>query len=92
MFFINIIKVKKLKIGGGMKNQHNKKPPQLVTASELAKIFPGLCTSTLAAWRHQGRGPDYYRVYRKIFYDVDEVRLFLTASPIKNAEDGGTPK
>ena len=60
----------------------NKNNPLLVTTDHLPQFFPGLNPKTMAILRSQGKGPRYYRRERKIYYDVEEVRRWLTEFPV----------
>ena len=42
-------------------------PDDLITDQDQAEKL-GVQTSTLAWWRSQGQGPDYFKIGRKIFY------------------------
>jgi hypothetical protein len=42
-------------------------PDDLITDQETADDFE-VQTSTLAWWRSQGQGPDFFKIGRKVFY------------------------
>lgn len=48
-----------------------------LTPKAAAQLL-GLSTSTLAAWRSQGRGIPYYKIGNRVFYLERDVLAFLT--------------
>lgn len=63
------------------------KRPLLVTTDHLPDFFPGLNPKTMAILRSQGKGPRYYRRERKIYYNVQDVRKWLTEFPVEKDSD-----
>jgi predicted DNA-binding transcriptional regulator AlpA len=49
---------------------------------EEAASFLGLKPSTLAAWRHQGRGPRYLKIGRSCFYLESDIEAWLDAQAV----------
>jgi predicted DNA-binding transcriptional regulator AlpA len=49
---------------------------------EEAASFLGLKPSTLAAWRHQGRGPRYIKIGRSCFYLESDLEQWLDAQAV----------
>jgi predicted DNA-binding transcriptional regulator AlpA len=49
---------------------------------EEAAAFLGLKPSTLAAWRHQGRGPRYLKIGRSCFYRESDLEAWLDAQAV----------
>jgi len=49
---------------------------------EEAAAFLGLKPSTLAAWRHQGRGPRYLKIGRSCFYLESDIEAWLDAQAV----------
>lgn len=46
---------------------------------EQAAAYLGLKPSTLAAWRHKGRGPRYLKIGRSCFYRDADLQEWLDA-------------
>jgi predicted DNA-binding transcriptional regulator AlpA len=44
---------------------------------EQAAAYLGLKPSTLAAWRHKGRGPKYLKIGRSCFYREADIEEWL---------------
>jgi predicted DNA-binding transcriptional regulator AlpA len=49
---------------------------------EEAAAFLGLKPSTLAAWRHQGRGPRYLKIGRSCFYLERDIETWLNEQAV----------
>jgi predicted DNA-binding transcriptional regulator AlpA len=49
---------------------------------EQAAAFLGLKPSTLASWRHQGRGPKYLKIGRSCFYRDSDLEAWLDAQAV----------
>jgi predicted DNA-binding transcriptional regulator AlpA len=49
---------------------------------EQAAALLGLKPTTLAAWRHQGRGPRYLKIGRSCFYRESDIESWLDAQAI----------
>ena len=43
------------------------------------QVTPG----TLNVWRSQGRGPEYKKIYRRVYYDQAALDDFATGEPVK---------
>jgi len=56
---------------------------ELINEQEAARML-SLATSTLRAWRFQGRGPAYFRIGGKaIRYRVQDVEAYLNDSMVR---------
>ena len=58
--------------------------PIMATRRQLETLFPGLCSRTLSNWAYEGKGPRYWRKGKNAWYDVQEVREFLTENPVND--------
>jgi len=47
-----------------------------------AAEFLGVRPNTLEIWRHQKRGPKFYRVGRCIVYDLEDLETFVKANGV----------
>ncbi len=56
------------------------------TAEAAPKIHPELSPRTLERWRHEGKGPSYVVVGRRVGYTEKALREFVEAST-KRVED-----
>jgi len=56
-----------------MTREPNTGPRKWASTEETAEALPGVSQQTLANWRYEGRGPRYYKVGRKVIYDLNEV-------------------
>lgn len=63
---------------------------ELSTPEKLSDLFSGLSVKTLANLRSAGRGPRYFRRGRRIFYRIDDVRLWITESEVLTIDQKGT--
>jgi len=57
--------------------------PLAVSVETACQLFPVLNPGTLANLRSQKRGPRYYKIGKKICYDVADLRAFVFADPIQ---------
>jgi len=57
-------------------------PKNLINEKEAAPIL-GMTLSCLRNWRHLNKGPGYYKVGRRVLYDVKELEEFLEYSKVK---------
>ena len=48
----------------------------LIRASKISG-YTGIATQTHARWRHEGFGPMYVRLGRRIFYKAGDVRAWI---------------
>lgn len=55
---------------------------ELATPEKLSDLFAGLSIKSLANLRSQGRGPRFFRRGRRIYYNVQDVRSWLTQNPV----------
>lgn len=53
-------------------------PSELVDANEAARMLHQK-PQTLAAWRSEGRGPEYVKVGRSVKYQPQKLRQYLAA-------------
>ena len=58
---------------------------QRVNTPKAAKIL-GLKSGTLEVWRHQGRGPRFKKIGRKVFYDVIDLETFANAHTVETID------
>jgi len=54
----------------------------LTKTQEQAAAYLGLKPSTLAAWRHKGRGPVFLKVGRSCFYREADLENWLNAQAV----------
>ena len=54
---------------------------QLVRETVAARLL-GMSRSTLQIWRHERKGPPYYKVGSKILYDVQQLSDWLDSRMI----------
>lgn len=55
-----------------------------MTPGEISQMA-GIAESTLAHWRHKGKGPKYIKIGRKVMYRECEVEAYLdkhTVTPV----------
>jgi predicted DNA-binding transcriptional regulator AlpA len=55
---------------------------EMPKTQEEAAAFLGLKPSTLAAWRHQGRGPRYIKIGRSCFYRGSDLDAWIEAQAV----------
>jgi len=53
----------------------------LITEKEAAPIL-AVSLSTIRKWRLKKEGPSYYKIGRKVLYDLDELNEFIKDSKI----------
>jgi len=53
-------------------------PDWLLTPKDTAQLL-GVAEGTLAAWRHQGRGPAFVKLGRSVRYRRADLHTFLDA-------------
>jgi hypothetical protein len=53
-------------------------PDELLDANEAARLLRQK-PQTLAAWRSEGRGPEYIKIGRSVFYQRSRIGLYLAA-------------
>jgi hypothetical protein len=56
---------------------------RLIAAADLPRYI-GLAIQTLARLRHEGKGPPFVRVGRRIFYRSSDVRVWLNENSFSN--------
>ena len=49
---------------------------------EQAAVVIGVKPTTLAAWRHFGRGPKYLKIGRSCFYRRDDIETWMDAQAV----------
>lgn len=57
-----------------------------LSSSEAAE-FLNTTMGTLANWRHNGQGPAYIKLRRKILYDREDLERWLERQKVKTADD-----
>jgi hypothetical protein len=57
------------------------KTPIAVREDDASQLL-GVSTSTLRAWRSQGRGPEFSRLGRRIVYTVDGLEKFVRLNTV----------
>jgi len=50
------------------------------TPEQTAAALPGITKQALAGWRFEAKGPRYYKVGRKVLYDLDEVFAWVEST------------
>ena len=68
-----------------MKNKNLELPKRALTPIEAEQIY-GVPVGSLANWRHQGKGPKYYRVSRKIYYLVSDFDRWFKRNPVLTSD------
>ena len=58
------------------------------TPEEVEQAF-GLNAKTLGLWRHQGKGPRYCKVGRKVLYKFVDVEEFLDRNKVQTKDSIG---
>lgn len=55
-----------------------------LTPKEVITLYPALTESeaVLGNWRHQKRGPKFYKMFRKILYRPRDIEAFLFKNPV----------
>lgn len=53
---------------------------ELLTPEELIRRWPGVSLNALAIWRHRKDGPFWVKVKRHIYYPLNEVERWESAS------------
>jgi predicted DNA-binding transcriptional regulator AlpA len=56
-----------------------------LTAGEVEEMI-GIKEKTLANWRSQGKGPQYYKAGRIIRYSLDEVERWMSLYRIRTVD------
>lgn len=65
---------------------------EFTTADGLTKIFDGLSPKWLGNLRSRGHGPRYFKRGRRVFYRVQDVRLWIMANEVETADQRGEHK
>lgn len=50
---------------------------EILIPSRQMPVYIGLSQQTLARWRHEGKGPEYVKIGRKVAYRAGTVRRWL---------------
>ena len=50
-----------------------------LSPDEVVAALPGISKSTLAMWRHEGKGPRYRKLGRFVVYALDELEAWIEA-------------
>lgn len=53
----------------------------ILTEDDLAEVL-GLEPRTIQAWRAEGRGPDFVKLGKSVFYRVADVRAWIDANVV----------
>lgn len=61
------------------KNIYEIEQKELLTPSQVQEVY-NLNAKTLANWRHQSKGPSYYKMSNKVMYAVEEIEKWLRES------------
>ena len=61
------------------------KEKALITPKEVSQQFP-YSAGTLANWRHNKKGPPYYKRGVKVLYDAREFERWCRANLVRTAE------
>lgn len=54
----------------------------LITQEELALMLK-VTEPTLRGWRHEGRGPDYVKFGKQVFYTREAIERWVDSSTVK---------
>ncbi len=60
--------------------------PKLIARTDIEKIIIGLKPKTLANLNSLGKGPNYFKIGRRVFYDIDEVMAWAQEHKIRTVE------
>jgi predicted DNA-binding transcriptional regulator AlpA len=55
---------------------------EIPRTQEEAAVIIGVKPSTLAMWRHKGRGPRYLKIGRSCFYLESDIEAWLDAQAV----------
>jgi predicted DNA-binding transcriptional regulator AlpA len=55
---------------------------EIPKTQEEAAVIIGVKPSTLAMWRHKGRGPRYLKIGRSCFYLESDIEAWLDAQAV----------
>jgi predicted DNA-binding transcriptional regulator AlpA len=55
---------------------------EIPRTQEEAAVIIGVKPSTLAMWRHKGRGPRYLKIGRSCFYRPSDIEAWLDAQAV----------
>lgn len=53
-----------------------------LTPQQAVKIYPVLSIGTLANWRNQNRGPQFFKVGRSVCYRPEDIEKFIFQNPV----------
>lgn len=56
----------------------------LITQKELSVLLQ-VTTNTLREWRRLGKGPDYVRVQKGVFYRMRDIQIWLEHNTVQTA-------
>lgn len=68
-----------------MLNVQNK--PIMIARTKVSEFFPGLSPKSLANLNSLGMGPTFFRVGRKVFYDMQTLVNWMSRNPVKTVDD-----
>lgn len=57
-------------------------------AASLTPLYLGLAGQTLARWRHEGIGPKFVRLGRRVFYRTSDLRSWIDSQVRQNTVNG----
>jgi excisionase family DNA binding protein len=66
-------------------------PFQLLDTDEASRLLD-VAPSTLAEWRHSGRGPAFIRVGKRVRYEVTDLRAWLERNRQSNEPSEAVPE
>ena len=61
--------------------------PLFVKATDIDRIIVGLSPKTLANWRSQGVGPNYFLANGSVYYAFAELENYFTKIPVETFND-----
>ncbi len=56
--------------------------PKMIARTNVHELFPGLSSKYLANLKSLGKGPQPYKVGRRIFYLVSDIEGFMKKNPL----------
>ncbi len=60
--------------------------PKMIARTDVEQIIKGLKPKTLANLNSLGKGPNFYKIGHKAYYDVDDLMAWAKAHKIKTNE------
>lgn len=56
---------------------------EYLSPDQVAALLPGITKGTLAMWRYEHKGPNYYKLGRKVVYALDELEEWIRSSGVQ---------